>query len=89
MGGADLPRLVVGLGVVYITVTTLAALAIPSTTVLRGVTAHVRVDVTGSVVLHASLATIIALVTAAALARPGRRSVARSCCSCWLRQLGW
>ncbi len=71
LGGPDLPRLVVGLGVVYITVTTLAALAVPSTTVLRGVTAHVRVDVTGSVVLHASLATIIALVTAAALARPG------------------
>jgi O-antigen ligase len=71
LGGPDLPRLVVGLGVVYITVTTLAALAIPSTTVLRGVTAHVRVDVTGSVVLHASLATIIALVTGAALARPG------------------
>lgn len=70
LGGADLPRLVVGLGAAYVIVTTLGALAVPSTTALRGVAAHVRVDVTGSVVLHASLATIIALVTAAALAQP-------------------
>ena len=70
LGGADLSRLVVRLGAAYIIATTVAALAAPSTTVLRGVAAHVRVDVTGSVVLHASLATIIALVTAAALAQP-------------------
>jgi hypothetical protein len=74
MGGLDLGRFVLGSGALYVLSTVVIVLALPSTAVLRNVAAHVRVDVTGSVVLHAALCTIIALATAAALIRQGRIS---------------
>ena len=51
----------------YVFLTVALALALPSTTVLRNVASHARIDVTGSLVLHASLCTIVALAATAAL----------------------
>ncbi len=88
LGDLDLPRLVLRLGAAYVVATTLTALAMPSTTVLRGVAAQIRIDVTGSVVLHASLCTIIALVTATALVQHGR-PVVRACLALLMAAALW
>lgn len=76
MGRMDVARMALVAGGLYVVATAGLALALPAAATLRNVAAHVRVDITGSVVLHASLCTIIALVAAAALAsarRPGTR----------------
>ena len=73
MGGLDLSRFALRAGGSYVVATALLALALPSLAVLRNVASHVRVDITGSVVLHAGLCTIIALGLAAAL--PHARSL--------------
>ncbi len=67
MGQIDLARFALAAGGLYVAITAVLALAVPSLAVLRNVAGHVRVDITGSVVLHASLSTIIALSLAAVL----------------------
>ncbi len=69
MGEVDLARFAWRAGALYVLGTATLALVVPSTAMLRSVASHVRIDVTGSVVLHASLCTIVALVAAAALGR--------------------
>lgn|GEM_PF-2245894 len=69
MGGIDLTRFALAAGGCYVLLTAGLAVALPSLAVLRNVAGHVRVDITGSVVLHAALCTIIALALAAALPR--------------------
>ncbi len=70
IGDLDLARFACRAGMLYVLATAGLALAVPSTATLRNVASEVRVDVTGSVVLHASLCTLVMLVAAAALARP-------------------
>lgn len=70
LGNLYLARFACRAGTLYIIGTSALVLAVPSAAMLRNVASHVRVDVTGSVVLHASLCTIIALVVSAALFRP-------------------
>jgi hypothetical protein len=67
VGRIDLARFALAAGGLYVAVTAVLALAVPSLAVLRNVAGHVRVDITGSVVLHASLCTVIALGLAAVL----------------------
>jgi O-antigen ligase len=73
VGDLDLARFALGAGMAYVLLTAAVALAVPSTAMLRNIASSVRVDITGSVVLHASLCTITALVAAAALSRPRGR----------------
>ncbi len=73
LGRLDLARLALWAGGLYVTATATLALALPSLATLRNVTSHVRVDITGSVVLHAALCTIVALALASAL--PHARSL--------------
>lgn len=70
LGDLDLARFVRRAGLLYVLGTAALALAVPSTAMLRNVASHVRIDITGSVVLHASLCTMAALVVAASLTRP-------------------
>lgn len=72
LGDVDLARFALGAGLLYVLLTAGLALVTPSTATLRNVASNVRVDFTGSVVLHSSLCTIITLVATAALSRPGR-----------------
>jgi hypothetical protein len=74
LGRLDLARFALLAGAVYVALTAGMALALPSLALLRNVASHVRVDITGSLVLHAALSTIIALGLAAAL--PQARSPA-------------
>lgn len=69
VGDLDLARFVLRAGGCYVVLTAGLAIAVPSFAVLRNVAGHVRVDVTGSVVLHAALCTVIVLALAAALPR--------------------
>ena len=69
IGRLDLARMALRAGGVYVAATAGLMLAMPSLALLRNVASHVRVDITGSVVLHAGLCTIIALGLAAALPR--------------------
>lgn len=68
LGDLALARVVLLAGGLYVLATAAAAILLPSTTALRNVAEHVRIDLTGSVVLHASLCTIIAVTAAAAFA---------------------
>jgi hypothetical protein len=67
LGRLDLARFALFAGGFYVGATAALALALPSLATLRNVAGHVRVDITGSVVLHAALCTIVALTLAAAL----------------------
>jgi hypothetical protein len=69
VGDVDLARFVLRAGTLYVLLTASLALALPSAVMLRNAAADVRVDVTGSVILHASLCTIVLLAAAAALRR--------------------
>lgn len=69
LGDLDLSRFALRAGACYVVLTAGLAVASPSSAVLRNVAGHVRIDITGSVVLHAALCTVIALALAAALPR--------------------
>jgi len=88
MGGLDLARFALSAGACYVLLTAGLAVALPSLAVLRNVAGHVRVDITGSVVLHAALCTIIALALAAALGR-ARTIGARIGMALLLGAAGW
>lgn len=66
VGDLDLARLTVRAGAVYVLASSGIAALVPSAAAFRNVAAHVRIDITGSIVLHASLCTILALAAAAA-----------------------
>ncbi len=68
LGDLAIARVVLLAGGLYVLATAAAAILMPSTTALRNVAEHVRIDLTGSVVLHASLCTIVAVTAAAAFA---------------------
>ena len=88
LGRLDLARFALWAGGLYVTSTAGFALALPSLATLRNVASHVRVDITGSVVLHAALCTIVALALAAAL--PHARSLwARIGIALVLAAAGW
>lgn len=77
LGDLAIARVVLLAGGLYVLASAAGAVLVPSTATLRNVAEHVRIDLTGSVVLHASLCTIIAVVAAAAFAagaRPWRRA---------------
>lgn len=61
MGELDLARFALRAGSIYILATAAVGTFLPAAAVLRNVSSHVRVDVTGSIVLHASLCTILVL----------------------------
>ncbi|MEZ5863900.1 MAG: hypothetical protein R3D25_07430 [Geminicoccaceae bacterium] len=76
LGDLAIVRVVLRAGGVYVLATAAVAMLAPSAATLRNVAEHVRIDLTGSVVLHASLCTIVAVaafVGCAACRRPGRR----------------
>ncbi len=72
LGELAIVRVVLLAGGLYVLATAAGAVLVPSAATLRNVAEHVRIDVTGSVVLHASLCTIIAVVALAGCAAGGR-----------------
>ncbi|MCB1992690.1 MAG: hypothetical protein KDG49_14645, partial [Geminicoccaceae bacterium] len=78
LGDLAVVRVVLLAGGLYVLATAAGAMLVPATATLRNVAEHVRIDLTGSVVLHASLCTIVAVAAFAACAacrRPWRRLV--------------
>ncbi len=72
LGDLAIVRVVLLAGGFYVLATAAGALFVPSAATLRNVAEHVRIDVTGSVVLHASLCTIIAVAALAGCTAGGR-----------------
>lgn len=77
LGDLAIVRIVLLAGGLYVLATVAGALLVPSAATLRNVAEHVRIDVTGSVVLHASLCTIIAVTALAACTAGGQSGVKR------------